>query len=75
MRKLTKREWFEAGWMWATRPNQDSQSDIFKVMWRAGINVVGEIGYQECAEIDNESRWFLYSQFCIERAGIPADDR
>lgn len=70
-KKLTKREWYLAAQFWYWERAEDPE--FFGTNWdviEAALDVI-ENRISEYIPASVEDRWFLYSQYCLERAGIP----
>lgn len=78
-KKLTKREWYWAALAWEASARLEPFNDKGRqeIMCEAGDAAVGETGGYNNGNTPKGScdRWFMYSQYCLERAGIPAGDR
>lgn len=72
-KKLTKAQWFEAAKYWHCSATGDDGSPLSaEFIEKAGDNAVNETGgFANGNTPDNAAdRWFMYSQFCLEKAGL-----
>lgn len=74
-RVLTKGEFFEAAWIWSRDFPFDISSKLEDIVWDAACCACDCVGWGTMKKLDELDRWLLYSQYCLERAGIPAGDR